>query len=427
MHAVPISGKLMAPLVKDPAARRDVNVIGLVSLAHGTSHFFHLLLPPLFPWLMPTFGLSFTEVGALMTIFFVVSGIGQAASGFVVDRFGPRRVLYFGVGCLALSGFALAVADRYALLALSAALAGMGNSVFHPVDFTILNRRVSLHRLGYAFSAHGLSGNLGWAAAPLFMAGIAALAGWQWAGLGAGLFACGVLALLIWRRDLLEVEERSAQPAGQARTDPLHSPFSFLQSPAVWLCFGFFFVTTLALGVLQTFSPALLNKVYGLSLAAATSCLTAYMLGGAAGILAGGVLASRSASHDRLITGALSLSTLCALILALAIVPAWSVVALMAILGFGVGLAGPSRDLLVRRAATAGFGKAAFGRVYGFVYSGLDVGFAIAPLVFGPLMDRGHFTAVLGGVALLQALAIVSALSVGMQSRLGRSVVNGAG
>ena len=143
-------------------------------------------------------------------------------------------------------------------------------------------------------------------------------------------------------------------------------------------------------------------------------------------ILAGGVLASRSASHDRLITGALSLSTLCALILALAIVPAWSVVALMAILGFGVGLAGPSRDLLVRRAATAGFGKAAFGRVYGFVYSGLDVGFAIAPLVFGPLMDRGHFTAVLGGVALLQALAIVSALSVGMQSRLGRSAVSGA-
>ena len=98
----------------------------------------------------------------------------------------------------------------------------------------------------------------------------------------------------------------------------------------------------------------------------------------------------------------------------------------MAVLGFGVGVAGPSRDLLVRQAATAGFGKAAFGRVYGFVYSGLDVGFAIAPLIFGPLMDRGHFAAVLGGVALLQGLAIVSALSVGMQSRIGRRAVSGA-
>jgi MFS transporter, FSR family, fosmidomycin resistance protein len=416
----------MPPLLKDPAARGDVRVIGLVSVAHGTSHFFHLLLPPLFPWLMHDFGLNFTQVGALMTIFFVISGTGQAASGFLVDRFGPRRILFFGVGSLALSGFVLASAGNYATLAASAALAGLGNSVFHPVDFTILNRRVSLPRLGYAFSAHGLSGNLGWAAAPLFMAGIAALAGWHWAGFAAGLVAAAVLALLIWQRDLLSVEERSghAQPA---RAESPTTPFAFLQSPGVWLCFCFFFVTTLALGVLQTFSPALLYQVYGLSLAAATSCLTAYMLGGATGILAGGVLASRSGgSHDRLITTALSLSTLCALTLALAIVPAWSVVALMAVLGFGVGLAGPSRDLLVRQAATAGFGKAAFGRVYGFVYSGLDVGFAIAPLIFGPLMDHGHFQAVLAGVALLQGLAIVSALSVGMQSRVARRAVSGA-
>jgi len=379
----------------------------------------------LFPWVMRDFGLNFTQVGALMTIFFVISGTGQAASGFLVDRFGPRRVLFFGVGSLALSGFVLATAGSYTMLAVSAAFAGLGNSVFHPVDFTILNRRVSLPRLGYAFSAHGLSGNLGWAAAPLFMAGIAALAGWHWAGLAAGLVAAGVLVLLIWKRDLLAVEERGAH-AQPARTESPTSPFAFLQSPGVWLCFGFFFVTTLALGVLQTFSPSLLYQVYGLSLAAATSCLTAYMLGGATGIIAGGVLASRSGSHDRVITIALSVSTLCALILALAVVPAWSVVALMAVLGFGVGLAGPSRDLLVRQAATAGFGKAAFGRVYGFVYSGLDVGFAIAPLIFGPLMDRGHFQVVLAGVAVLQALAIVSALSVGMQSRVGRRAVTSA-
>jgi MFS family permease len=417
----------MPPLLKDPAAARDVRVIGLVSLAHGTSHFFHLLLPPLFPWLMRDFGLSFTEVGALMTIFFVISGTGQAVSGFLVDRFGPRRILFFGVACLALSGLALGLADGYAALAVSAAFAGLGNSVFHPVDFTILNRRVSLQRLGYAFSAHGLSGNLGWAAAPLFMAGIAAVAGWQWAGLGAAFLAAGVLALLVWQRDLLAVEERSAQTAQPARAEPLSSPFAFLQSSGVWLCFSFFFVTTLALGVLQTFSPALLSNVYGLSLAAATSCLTAYMLGGATGIIAGGVLASRSGSRDRVITAALSLSTVCALILAFGVVPAWSVVVLMAVLGFGVGLAGPSRDLLVRQAATAGFGKAAFGRVYGFVYSGLDAGFAIAPLVFGPLMDRGHFQGVLAGVAMLQALAILSALSVGVQSRTGRRAVSGAG
>ena len=138
-----------------------------------------------------------------MTIFFIISGIGQALAGFAVDRIGPRRVLLFGVSMLALSGFTLALAAHYWMLAVSAGLAGLGNSVFHPVDFTILNRRVSPQRLGHAFSVHGLSGNLGWAAAPVFMAGIAALANWHWAGFGAGMLATTVLAVLIWQRDLL--------------------------------------------------------------------------------------------------------------------------------------------------------------------------------------------------------------------------------
>ena len=86
---------------------------------------------------------------------------------------------------------------------------------------------------------------------------------------------------------------------------------------------------------------------------------------------------------------------------------------LMAGIGFFTGTAGPSRDLLVRRAATARFGKAAYGRVYGFVYSGLDLGLATAPLIFGGLMDARRFGEVLIGIAILQTLAIFSALRVG--------------
>lgn len=415
----------MLSLLKDPAAGRDVRVIGVVGFAHGTSHFFHLLLPPLFPWLMHDFDLSFTEVGALMTIFFVISGIGQAAAGFAVDRFGPRRVLYFGVTSLAVAGFVLSAAHSYWMLGVAAAFAGLGNSVFHPVDFTILNRCVSGERLGHAFSAHGLSGNLGWAAAPVFMAGIASLAGWHWAGFGAGLLACSVLAVLVWQRDLLRVEDLPVHAGADAAPHPKH-PLAFLNSTGVWLCFAFFFVTTMALGGLQSYSPTALNRIYGLSLTAATSCLTAYLLGGAGGMIVGGFLVGRHGSHERVITGALALSAFCALVISLAVVPAWSVVGLMVVLGFGVGVAGPSRDLLVRKTATAGFGKAAFGRIYGFVYSGLDIGFALSPFVFGPLMDNGHFTAVLGGVALLQGIAILTALSVGVQSRVGSQAVSGA-
>ncbi len=91
----------------------------------------------------------------------------------------------------------------------------------------------------------------------------------------------------------------------------------------------------------------------------------------------------------------------------------WTVLVAMAVMGFGVGFAGPSRDLLVRKAATQRFGRASYGRVYGFVYSGLDVGLAISPLIFGPLLDRGAFLGVLACVAVLQVAALLAALSVG--------------
>src|SRR5262245_27094749 len=124
------------------SARHDAQVIGLVGLAHGTSHFFHLILAPLFLWLKPAFGLSYAELGLLVSVFFMVSGIGQAIAGFVVDRIGAWIVLMTGVGLLAVSALGLAGSQNYPMLLLFSGVAGLGNSVFHPADFTILNRRV---------------------------------------------------------------------------------------------------------------------------------------------------------------------------------------------------------------------------------------------------------------------------------------------
>ncbi|HXK34187.1 MAG TPA: MFS transporter, partial [Dehalococcoidia bacterium] len=184
------------------APGRDAGVIALVGLAHGTSHFFHLMLPPLFPWLMKDFGLSYTDAGLLTTTFFVLSGVGQALAGFVVDRIGAYRVLVFGVAALALSGVVLGLAGSYGALLAAAATAGIGNSIFHPADFTLLNHHVSQPRLGHAFSVHGLAGNLGWAAAPVAMAGTAAAIGWHVAGFVAAAVGAAVLVLICARRDL---------------------------------------------------------------------------------------------------------------------------------------------------------------------------------------------------------------------------------
>ncbi|HEY7723718.1 MAG TPA: MFS transporter [Anaeromyxobacteraceae bacterium] len=405
----------MPATVPPPAApaRRDAEVIGLVGLAHATSHFFHLMLPALFPWLMRDFGLGFVEVGSLVTAFFVVSGAGQAMAGFAVDRLGSLRVLACGLSLFAVAAVALSLAPGYPVLLGAAAVAGLGNSVLHPADFTLLNRRVSAGRLGHAFSVHSLSGNLGWAVAPVFFTGVAAAAGWRAAAAAATAVSIAPVALLLARRKVLAGPAEAEPAPGPGPAPRPVSTFAFLGVGAVWMCFLFFLVSTMAFGAIQNYGPAVLQRVYGLSLASAARALTLYLLGAAGGVLLGGVLASRSQVHERLVAGSLGLAALLALVLAGGGVPALAVGAWFALIGFSTGFASPSRDLLIRRAALERSGRGAFGRIYGFVYSGLDVGLSVAPILFGRLMDRGMSRAVLGGVAALQVLAVLAALRVG--------------
>jgi len=403
-----------AAITSAPATfRRDAVVISLVGFAHGTSHFFHFVVPTLFPWLMSEFGLSFTEVGTATAVFFVISGCGQAFAGFVVDRFGSLRVLCAGVALLCVGGLVLAAAPTFSMVIVAAAIAATGNCVFHPADYTLLNRRVSPARLGHAFSVHGLTGNLGWAASPVFVIALAQAFGWRWAAAGASLVGAAALAFLFANRALLDDAEAHPQEAPRRGG----GSFAFLGVGVVWMCFAFFFIAIMAFGVLQNFGPAVLQRAYGVTLAFATSGLTAYLLGSAAGVAAGGFFASRGEHQGRLVGGALGAAALCSMALASGSAPPWSVVALMGMMGLGVGFSGPSRDILVRRAAMSTSGSGAYGRIYGFVYSGIDAGQAVAPLVFGPLMDAGRYGAVLWGVAGLQALAIVAALNVGSRSR----------
>jgi FSR family fosmidomycin resistance protein-like MFS transporter len=392
--------------------RKDAHVIGLIGLAHGISHFFHLILAPLFPWIKEAFALSYAELGLLMTMFFIVSGIGQAVAGFVVDRCGARVVLFAGMALLGVSALVLSSAQNYAMLLAGSMLAGLGNSVFHPADFTLLNQCVSRSRLGHAFSVHGLSGNLGWAAAPVFLVTIAGIASWRVALLAAAFLPFAVLLLLMLYRDVLRTDmpARTVMPKENDTMAPVAgNAFGFMRLQAVWLCFAFFFIASLALGGIQSFSISGLRSLYGMSLAWATTGYTAYMLASAAGMVWGGYLAARTERHDRTIAFSFTGAGLIALMVASAAVPPMVAVALMGGIGFAAGVAGPSRDLLIRAAAP----KNATGRVYGVVYSGMDIGMAGAPLLFGALMDAQRPGWVFALIGMFQVLALMTAIGVG--------------
>jgi MFS family permease len=402
--------------------REDARAAGTVGLAHMTSHFFQLLLPPIYPLLMRDFGIGFTEAGFLATVFFVISSTGQAVAGFAVDRFGAYRILQAGIALLAAAGIMLGVSHSYAGVVATAAIAGLGNAIFHPADFTILNRRVSPSRLGHAFAMHGLTGNLGWVAGSSFMAGVASFAGWQAAGFGAALIALASLAYLSFQREILEGPARPRRQAadpdeasgeGRGRVEPGSGQFAFLGSTTVWLCFAFFFLSTGAGGILQNFAPAMLTHLYPISPVTGSLCLTGYLLGSATGTLLGGFVAGRERRSSLVVATALCAAAAVAVLLASGWLPAAALIPALFLLGCGTGCAGPSRDLLVRQAATSRFGAGSFGRVYGFVYSGLDGGLAVMPVIVGRILDQGMFAAGLLCIAVLQISAVMVAVRVG--------------
>ena len=387
----------------------DVRVIGLISLAHGSSHFFHLILPPMFPWLKAEFGFNYAELGLLMTIFFVVSCIVQASSGFLVDRIGARPVLFAGVGLLSLAALTYSQSNGYAMLVLGAVIAGCGNGVFHPVDYTLINHKVSPPNLPYAYSVHGVTGYLGWAAAPTLMVGLTTLFDWRIAFLTAAALEALIL-LILWlsRERLLDDVQarRNESQASHAASNPGAAPlstFGFLKLPAVWLCWIFFFFSMAATTGLQSFAPTSLFEIYEISVSSGNYYLTLLSMGGAGGMLLGGFLATRFKVPERIITMCFTVNIVMGLLLATGLMPKEIIVLAFVVIGLGLGIAAPSRDLMVRSATPSG----SSGRVYGIVYSGIDLGAALSPLIFGIFLDGGFPKLLFVGVALFQLMIIL--------------------
>jgi len=392
-----------------PGVRQDATVIGLVGLAHGLSHFSQLLLAPLFPWLKDAFGVAYTELGLLMTIFFVVSCAVQTLSGFVVDRFGPRPVLFGGLALLAAAAFGFALSTSWWMLAVFSVVAGTGNGVFHPVDYTLLNRKVHPSRLGHAFSVHGITGSLGWALAPAMLVPLTLAFSWRVALASAGVLVLVVIAILALNRRQLSLEIETNTPrkaAGVAAT--AEGRFDFLSIPAVWMCFAFFFFYAMALSGVQAFAPEAARLLHDVPARTAAMCLTVYMVCSAAGMVVGGFLACDPARCERVVGAGFGAAAAIALLLGFGDVTAAAVPVLFGAMGLGAGIAAPSRDLLVKRSSPDN----ATGRVYGVVYSGLDIGQAVAPLLFGTLMDLHRPAQVWLGIAVVQAVLIASAFNV---------------
>ena len=391
--------------------RYDLKIMGLVGSAHASSHFFHLILPPLFPILKTDFEVSFVALGLLPTLFYGASGIAQTIAGFLVDKFGARRVLLLGLTLLSLSVTGYGFCSSLWELMFFSITAGLGNSVFHPADLSILTNKISNKRLGKAYAIHAFSGNVGWALAPIFVVTLANFWDWRTATIIAGLIGLIIVLFFFFCDDMLTEaapEKKARNSDSLEKIDPIFSQIMTLFSPTVISCFLFFTFLAAALIGIQTFGVSALQVLYQLTLTSATAALTAFLIGSAIGILTGGVIADKVKKHQIVAILGVALAGLVLVFIGGNFIQSYFVLPALALSGFFSGITAPSRDMLVRKITPSG----ASGRIFGFVYSGLDLGSSLMPLLVGTLLDTGKANMVFYACAVMFVLAIFTVFKI---------------
>jgi MFS family permease len=398
--------------------RADARVISLITIGHSVSHFNQLVMPPLFLLMRDDMGLSFTELGLLMTMMYVVSAAMQTPSGFLVDRIGGRKVLIGGLLLQCTGVLLIGLAPNYWLMALAAMLSGAGNAVFHPADYAILNARVSSPRLGHAFSIHGMGGSIGWAIAPFLVLGMAGPLGWRGALLGAALLGFLVTALIVAQKDIDTHVHR--RPAADSATGTATGTASDVASSAAapgWkvlltlaVVMSFLFLMFNAAGViaLQSFLIPASMQLFEMPQILAASALTAFFVGSGTGMVAGGFVVSRTQRHGLVCAAALVIAASLVAFLGTAMLPASTLPMMMGLCGFSLGVVSPLRDMIIRDIAPDN----ARGRVYGFVYTGMDIGSLFSPAMFGWVLDHGQPQWVYFGTGLLWAVGMFTLIQI---------------
>lgn len=396
----------MDATIANDSRRNEGRILGLISAGHFMSHVYMLTLPPLFPVLKDAFGVGYTELGLLMTLIYGMSAVTQVPVGFLVDRFGARRMLTLGLAVISIGFGLVGLAPSFWAMAALGVVAAIGHSVFHPADYALLSASISSGRMARAFGIHTFAGHLGSAVTPAAMILLSEAFGWRVALLATGLIGLIILALITmqWNRlseDALPKPAKSAAAAGPGDA-PAPSGLAVVLSRPMITFFLFFATLSMSSTGMQAFSVAALVALHGTTIETASAVLTVYLLCSALGILLGGEISMRTDRHALVAAVVFVVKAVMILAIAFLDLPFAVLLPMMAVMGLGQGIIRPARDMMVKAAAP----KGSMGKAFGFVSGGIAAGSAIAPIPFGYLIDTGHPQ----GVFLLIAAFMIIAL-----------------
>ncbi len=375
-------------------------MVGAVSAAHFVSHYYILLLAPLLPFVRADYGVSYTEIGLALAVFNTVSALLQAPAGFFVDRLGARIPLIVALILGACAFLVVGLTNSYWMLVAMFAVAGIGNAVYHPADYALLSQHVPAERIGPAFSFHTFAGMAGSAAAPPTLLMMQTLWGWRGAFIGASLLGFAVAAALIAMRD--QADTHAGAPRAKAGDGA--AGWRLLLTPAILLNLVFFVLLAIISGGVYNYSVVALGALYATPVTSANAALTGFLVLSSIGVLAGGLLVTRTARHGTVAGLGLFAIALFTALIGEVDLGSLGVIAAMTAAGFFSGVIMPSRDMIVREITPPG----SFGKVFGFVTTGFNIGGIIAPLIFGAIMDQGSPRLVFLGVAACSLIAIAT-------------------
>jgi predicted MFS family arabinose efflux permease len=290
----------------------------------------------------------------------------------------------------------------YPAMFLLSIVAGIGNSVFHPCDYSIMNATISESRMARAFSFHMFGGYAGYVLAPVSMIFLGNLIGWQSAIIVAGAVGL-VLFAILWSgsRDFRDSTHERAE-SGEVQ-EPLKQSLKALTRAPVIMCWVFFFFVAMGQMGLMTFVPTLMHEIYAFDLQAAGAFVSVMIGAVMVGVLCGGYLGDVFHKPDVVVTTGYIIGAFLVACIWHFELTTWQLYVIFAVVGFLYGVVFPSRELLIRAATP----KGASGRVFGFVYSGMDFGAALIPVLFGWFVDTGIPRTAFLCVAILWLLSVV--------------------
>jgi sugar phosphate permease len=368
------------------SARNTENrLIGGVCFGHFVSHFYIMLMAPLFVFIRADYDVSYTELGLALTAFNVVSTVFQTPMGFLVDRMSARLLLIAGLVTGAIAVAIAGLVHSFWLFVAMFGLLGLANTVYHPAGYALLSHHVAAARAGRVFSFHTFAGMAGNAVTPPALLFLYAAVGWRGAYLAAATLGLLAALALVWVGEPENPAHAPAPRKGDAAGPPLDG-WRLLMSPAIITNLVFFILLSFCGGGLNNYLVVGLGALHGTEFAVANTALTSQLTMSAVGVLVGGILAGYTTRHGLVAAGGLMMTASVCVLVGLIDFNALALVLMMATAGFCAGMTMPSRDLIVRAVTPPG----AYGRVFGFVSTGFNIAGIVSPTIFGQFLDHGH-------------------------------------